>query len=188
MDAFRRLFSRQPAAQFDGAVDAAGSSLLAMQRKRAAVGGELRAHIYSYADRAFIVSSIMSVPGSVILETGRPSVLPFDVGDADLGRAICEHLLAHDPREPPNLRDHKLTDWKAFQASGEKSVSGFESKSWRVSVETMNLVLCIEAAPCHSLHPEIGIKAGSQPNHDELGATVRRALTAVAALRKAGLI
>lgn len=188
MTPFRRLFSRQPAAENADAVDAAGSSLAAIKRRRAAIGSELKAHVYCYAESKFIVTSIMWVAGSVILETGEPSVLPFGAADADLGRAICEHLLAHDAREPPNLRGRTSTDWAAFQASGDRSVSGFETKSSLVTVETMNLVLNVEAAPLRSLHSEISVKAVAQPLHAELGATVRRVLMGADALRKAQII
>ena len=52
------------------------------------------AHIYRYAESRFIVTSIMWVHGSVILETGEPSVLPIDVADADLGeRGAEDHVV-----------------------------------------------------------------------------------------------
>jgi hypothetical protein len=188
MDALRRIFSRSGATDVASTVDAPGSSLLAIARRRAAIGGELSAHIYRYADSTFIVTSIMSVPGSIVLETGEPTVLPFEAADADLGRIVCRHLLEHDARRPPNLRDHKTTDWSAFQASGDSSVSGFEGKSSRVTVETINLVLNIEAAPVRSLHAEISVKGVAQPLHNELGATIRRTLMAADALRQAGIV
>jgi hypothetical protein len=130
----------------------------------------------------------MSVPGSVILETGDPSVLPIDVADADLGRAICDHLLRHEAREPGNLRDRKITDWAAYKASGERSGTAFKSKSWSISVETINQTLIVEATPMRSLHPELSVKAYAPPEHAPLGATVRKALRAAATLRSAELI
>jgi hypothetical protein len=114
-------------------------------------------------------------------------VLPHDIADADLGRVICEHLLAHDAREPTNLRDRKRTEWSAFRASRDKSVTGFESKSVCVMIETINLIVNIEAAPFRSLHPEISVKGTAPPIHAALGATLRRALNAVAALRNADI-
>jgi hypothetical protein len=185
MDMLRRIFSRSALA--DAAIeDDPGSSMHAIARKRAAIGCELRAHIYRYAESRFIVTSVMSVPGSVILETGEPSVLPMETADADLGRTVCEHLLGHDARQPPNLRDRKVTDWAAYRASGAKSVSGFEGRSWRVSVETINLVLNVETTPARSLHAEISVKGVASPLHEELGATIRRTLSAAEVLRQAG--
>lgn len=169
-------------------VDNPGSSLLAIRHRRAETAGELKAHVYRYAQRHFLVTSIMSIPGSVILETGEPSVLPFDVSDEDIGGVICEHLLRHDAREPPNLHDRKLTDWLVFQASGDTSVSGFQTKSSIVTVSTMNLILELEAKPVRSPHPDLCVKAVVQPRHQELGAAVRIALKAADILQRARII
>lgn len=188
MPIFRRSVPRPAAADDSGIADAPGSSLLAIGRRRAAIGGELRAHVYRHADSKFLLVSIMSVPGSAMLETGEPSVLPFDAADDALGRSVCEHLLQHDARQPPDLRDRKLTDWAVFRASQESAVSGFESRSMRVAVATANLLLELEAAPLRSLHPEISVKGIAHPRHGELGATIRRSLAAVDALRQAGLV
>ncbi|WP_445504509.1 hypothetical protein [Microvirga sp. G4-2] len=188
MDMLRRIFSRSASSVDPVVDDLPGSSLHAIKQKRIATGCELMAHIYRYAESRFIVTSIMWVPGSVIVETGEPSILPIDVSDADLGRTVCKHLLQHEAREPPNLRDHKLTDWAAYRASGATSASSFENRSWRVTVETTNLVLNVEAAPVRSLDAGISAKGVVSPLHEELGATIRRALSAAEAIRLAGLV
>jgi len=188
MELLRRILSRTAPALDADIQDAPGSSLHAIKRKRAATGCELMAHIYRYAERRFLVTSIMWVPGSVILETGEPSVLPIDVADADLGRTVCEHLLAHDARQPGDLRDRKATDWAAYRASGARSVKSFESNSWQVTVETINLVLNVEAYPVRSSHAQICVKGVVGPLYEELGATIRRTLSAAEVLRQAGLV
>jgi hypothetical protein len=101
---------------------------------------------------------------------------------------ICEHLLAHEAREPPNVREHKATDWAAFKVSGDRSVTGFETKSWCVTIDTAGQSLTLEAAPVRSAHPDLAVKAGAAPEHAPLGAAVRKSLNAVAALRGANLI
>lgn len=169
-------------------LDLPGSSLLAIQRLRNLNGGELEAVIYRYADRKFLVTSVMSIPGSLSLETGQPSVLPIDASDEDLGRVVCEHLLRHDPREPPNQRHAKLTDWAVFKVSGDRSVSGFNSKSSRVTVQTINLILQLEAAPVRSLHGDICVQVTARLEHGELGVSIRKALRAADALRQAGIV
>ena len=188
MNRFRQMFSRSGSNDDGGVSDAPGSSLLAIKRQRAATGCELRANVYRHAERRFLATSIMSVPGSIIMETGEPSILPIEASDEDIGRTICEHLLRHDARLPPNQRDAKLRDWAVFQASGERSVSGFEDKSSRVTIETVNLVLSLEATPVRSLHPAICVKGVARPHHAELGAMVRKTLQASDALRKAAII
>jgi hypothetical protein len=188
MDLLRRIFSRSDPALDADIQDAPGSSLHAIKRKRAATGCELMAHIYRYAESRFIVTSIMWVPGSVILEIGEPSVLPIDVADADLGRTVCEHLVAHEAREPGDLRDRKTTDWAAYRASRARSVKSFESKSWQVTVATVNLVLSVDAYPVRSPHAQIYVRGFVEPLHEELGATIRRTLLAAEVLRQAGLV
>jgi hypothetical protein len=188
MDLLRRFLSRTDPAVNAAIEDAPGSSLHAIKRKRAATGCELMAHIYRYAESRFIVTSVMWVPGSVVLETGEPSVLSLDVTDAELGYTVCEHLLTHQARQPPNLRDRKSTDWAAYRASGARSVTGFESKSWQVTVETMNLALNIEAYPVRTLRASVSVKAVVQPLHEELGAAIRRTLSAAEVLRQAGQV
>lgn len=185
MKSLRQLFSRS--AKVADVPDEPGSSLLAIKRKRAADGGELAAHVYRYAERKFLVTSIMSVPGSFRLETGEPTTLPSAVTDEELGRVVCEHLLGHVAQQPPSQRDAKLSDWAVFMASGDRSRAGFESKSFRVSVETVNLAIELDAAPMRSLS-ELSIKAYSPPRHSELGAKIRKALDAADALRRAGLV
>jgi hypothetical protein len=185
---FHRILSRSASRSGGGDLDAPGSSLHAIERKRAATKGELMAHVYRHAARQFLVTSIMHVPGSVILECGEPSVLPFDVSDDELGRAVCEHLLRHEAREPPNLRNMKLTDWPVFKASRERSVSGFEAKSSIVTVETKGGVLVLEAAPVRSLQSGVSVKGNVRPFHQELGGMIRMTLRGADALRQAGIV
>ena len=187
MKSLRQLFSRSARVADADVADEPGSSLHAIRRKRAADGGELAAHVYRYAERKFLVTSIMSVPGSLSLETGEPSTLSIGVTDEELGRVVCEHLLGHVAQEPSNLRGRKLSDWAVFTASGDRSRAGFESKSFRVSVETVNLAIELDAAPMRSLS-ELSITAYSPPRHSELGAKIRKTLDAVDALRRAGLM
>jgi len=186
MNVISRLFSR-PASVLGTVDDIPGSSLHAIARKRAALGFELLAHVYRYADSKFIVTSNMSERGSAIWETGEPTVLPIDVADRELGRVVCAHLLGHVAGQPSNLRDHKLTDWAVYRASGAKSGKDFRSKSWLVSVETLNHALDIEAVPVFDVYDGIRVKGGARPEHEELGAVIRKVFAGAEALRKAGL-
>lgn len=187
MVSFRSLFSRNSYPGLDHP-DVPGSSLNAIQRKRAASGGELRAHIYCHAGQRFLLTSVMSAPGYAMLETGDPTVLAADVSDAELGRSLCDHLLRYEARQPPIDRDAKKTDWAVYRASGDGSVTGFETRSVKVAVATANLVVEMEAAPLRSLHGEICVKATTGPDHALLGAALRRALRAVDALRRAEIV
>lgn len=183
----RKSFLQRPTAG-DDLEDLPGSSLLAIRRRRKENGCELRTHVHLYDDRRFIISPVMSVPGSGSLEVGPPSVLPVDVADAELGSELCAMLLRHDAREPPNLTGHKATDWPAYRASGARSVVGFEEKSWVAHVETINLVVEIEARPVRSLKPGLAVTGVAPPEHAELGAMLRRAFAGAKALRNAGML
>lgn len=97
---------------------------LADHKKR--VNHELRARAYFYDQKGFIVSSV-----SGISESGEPSILAAHTTDSDLGLCFCDHLLEFNPRDATDSYrgSSKLTDWKAFQVSGAKSVKAFEAKS-----------------------------------------------------------
>ncbi|PZO48541.1 MAG: hypothetical protein DCF16_16175 [Alphaproteobacteria bacterium] len=129
-----------------------------------------------------IVSSV-----SGIAETGAPTVLALDVSNDELGRVVCDHLLAFEPETPANLPSNK-TEWPAFIASGARSVSGFESHSWQVLVETVGDCIRINARPLKSLHHEISVEGIERPHHANLGAVIRRVLAGALALREKGVI
>ena len=121
MSIIRRIFSRPSSAL----VDYPGSSQHRIARKRFESRSELQAHLYRFDNSKFIVSSVMSMPGSLIVETGDPTILSIDATNAELGHAVCSHLLTHEARQPPPLWDHRSTDWLPFKASGARSVSSF---------------------------------------------------------------
>lgn len=144
---------------------------------------DLRARFYVYDEKHRIIVS--SVSG--IAETGTPTVLGSDASNDDLGRVVCDHLLAFEPKTPANLPPNR-TDWPAFIASGARSVSGFESHSWQVLVETVGDSIRINARPLKSLHHDISVEGVERPHHANLGAVIRRALAGALALREKGVI
>jgi hypothetical protein len=144
---------------------------------------DLRARFYfSDEKRRFIISTV-----SGIAETGDPTVLPEDVSDDELGRVVCDHLLAFDPKTPASPPGNK-TDWPAYRASGARSVTSFESHSWQVLVETVGDSIRVNAAPLKTLHHEISVEGIARPDHASLGAAIRRALAGAVALRERNLI
>jgi hypothetical protein len=168
--------------------DAPGRSNLALTRRREQIDGELRAHLYLYDRRKFIIASVMSVPRSLILEIDDVTVLDASITNEVLGQTVCAHLLRFVRKEPPNQRNAKRTDWPAFRASGARSVIGFEEKAWRAHVETVGpLVLDITAAPARTNQPYLQIKSIASAEHGGLGARVRDAIHAAEALRAAGV-
>jgi hypothetical protein len=159
-----------------------GSYIEIADRKKR-LKSDLHARLYWYEERHRII--ISSVSG--IAETDIPTVLPEDVSDDDLGRAVCDHLLAFEPNTP-DIRARKRADWPAFVASGAHSVSGFESHSWHVRVETVGVSIRVNASPLKSLHGEISVEGVAGPNHADLGAVIRRVIAGAVALREKGLL
>ena len=115
-------------------------------------------------------------------------VLSVAVDDTQLGRVLCDQLLAFRRGPIPDLRDRKSTDWAVYKASGVKSVKQFQAKGWRVSLETVGDCVRLEAAPMVSLHNDIAVSAVGRPDHAALGALFRRTLRGVASLRDAGIV
>jgi hypothetical protein len=146
------------------------------QKKR--LNTELRARAYFYEKRGYIVSAV-----SGIAETGEPTILPADVANSDLGRCVCDRLLEFTPRSPGGMRQMKLRDWPAYQASGAKSVKSFEANCWMITVDTINTAIVITTRPSLSLHSEISVEGTTIPRHEDLGAVIRKTLKAAMVLR-----
>lgn len=153
---------------------------IAEQKER--LNAELRARAYFYEKKGYIVSA---VSGSV--ETGEPTILPPDVGNADLGCCICDRLLEFDPRSP-NMRYMKVTDWRAYRVSGAKSAKSFEANSWMICVDTINTAIMVTARPRLSLYSEICVQGLAILRHEDVGAVVRKTLKAAMVLRANGVI
>lgn len=159
------------------------ASYVEVPARRTVIGSELRARLYLHEDRQLLISSVNG-----IAETGPVTVLATDVDDETLGRTICDHLLAFRPRSPDNMRDQKLTDWPAYKASGAKSVKRFEENAWMVFVDTVNSTVRFEASPYRSHHQAVFAAGRAGLDHADIGATLKRVLTAAEALRTAGVV
>ncbi|UCH47403.1 MAG: hypothetical protein JSU95_15190 [Betaproteobacteria bacterium] len=145
---------------------------------------ELRASIYRYKDK-FILCSIA---GNT--EYGEPLLLGTDISDDKLGLALCDQLLQYKAKEDRDCPKSSLSNWRAFKASGAKSVRSFEENAMFVYVRTINTAINIEAAPRVANEQELvalcSISNGR--NHAEVGATVRKAIRAAEVLRDAGML
>lgn len=174
--------------------DAARSSLLALSRCRKRLGEDLRVHVYRYDSKTFLITSMMRADQGALTEDGTPTVLLVDSSNEDLGRAICEHLLAYKVLDRIASPNTKLTDWPIFKASGAKSVKSFEAKCLYASIVATPFSIDIETHPYRRLTDGFCIKNGFcikssvQPVHEDVGAMLRRTMRGVDALRERGLI
>lgn len=144
---------------------------------------ELKARAYFYEKVGFIICTV-----SGIIKTGEPSIVPPDVANSELGRSVCDHLLCFNPKMPDDVGAMKPTDWQAYQASGAKSVKSFESNSWMIYADTVNTAIVVEAAPRLSRHSEVAVRAVATPSHEDVGAAIRKTLTAAKVLRDNSII
>lgn len=168
--------------------DPPGSSLRALKRKRAELGTELVAVLYRYREECYLVSSVTKKGASASLESGVPTRLPMTVDDSELGRVVCQHLLAHVAEVPVFGKDFKASDWPAYRASKAKSITGFKAKSFMIRIEFLNGSIRAEAQPTKSLHPHITVTGWANPEHHALGTMIRRILRGADALRAAGVV
>jgi len=146
---------------------------------------ELRASIYFFDDSKFIICSIAGCA-----EYGEPTVLESDCKDEELGLELCNALLKFKQRDIVKKPSGKLSDWNAFQASGEKTGKAFELKSVFVYISTNNSAISISARPRISnednLSAVYSTSIGSR--HIEIGAAIRKAIHASSILREAGTL
>lgn len=152
---------------------------------KARLGKELRAVLYLYADRKYIVSSTSS-----IVETGAPTVLDLAAPDDQIGLAICDKLLDAWRHDPGNLREYSQDAWQVLRASGAKSGRQFEENSLYMNIETINSAISFQARYRRTLRPAFhaGAVLSNAAEHEEIGATVRRLVAAVKALREADIL
>jgi hypothetical protein len=161
-----------------------GASYVEINNHKKRVGRDLRAALYLYDNSKLIATSIAG-----FCETDEPTVLTVDAPNVLVGETICDHLLRFHPKTPRRSENLKKTDWPAYQVSGARSVSSFESHCWMVHIKTIgdNSVSML-AVPYKSLHPEVGVEGTARPEHEQVGAVLRRALNSAFAVRAAGLI
>ena len=152
---------------------------------KARLGKELRAVLYLYADSKYLVSSTSS-----IVETGAPTVLDLSVPDDQIGLAICNKLLDAWRHDPGNLREYSQDAWQVLKASGAKSGRQFEENSVYMNIETVNSAIRFQASYRLTLRPAFhaGAVLSNAAEHEEIGATVRRLVVAVKALREADIL
>ena len=156
---------------------------IADTRKR--LNSELRACLYLYDDSRFIICAIADSS-----EHGEPSVLDIGISDEELGKTVCDKLLEYSPRNPSRHAEHSLSNWEAYIASGAKTGKAFERKSYYVYIQTINTAISIEARPRVTNERNLSAHywASSGNLHIEVGAAIRKAISAAQLLRQAGAL
>ncbi|PIF74928.1 hypothetical protein CLU95_2065 [Variovorax sp. 54] len=147
-------------------------------------GKELRAVLYLYEDRTYIVSSTTS-----IAETGTPTVLDASASDDQIGLVICDKLLDAWQHDLGDIRGHKQDDWQVLKASGAKTGRQFNENSLYMVIETINSAISFTMRYRVTLEPSFhaGAILSNGVEHEQIGITVRRLVAAARALRKADI-
>lgn len=153
-----------------------------LQERRYDIGAELQARTYLHESSGFIISAVAGMA-----EVGDVTVLPHDCTDQALGDAVWAHLLQYEVKTP-HIANRKATDWAAFRASGERSVSKFQECSYVLNIKTLNQAVLLNARPHNSLKPTLSMAA--MANHDKpaIGKAVRECFAGARVLREQGVL
>lgn len=141
------------------------------------------ARIFEF-DRQLFVCSVAHIS-----ETDSLSIFSKDVDDQTLGEAVIRHLMEYEPDDARDLRDTKRSDWKAFTASGAKSVKAFEEGLWHVDARISKGNLTIGAQPRLSLKDHLKVTAVARcTDPEKVGAAVKEVINGAKMLRATGLM
>jgi hypothetical protein len=157
-------------------------SIFEIAKKREEKGCELRAAVYFFEDRLFIVSAI-----HWIAEFGKPITLTVTDSDEDLGRAICDMLVEYDPTTPKTPPEYGKSAWEALAASGAKTIRHFEGNSIYVSIETINATISLAARPRKTEEKRLFAGGSCNARHEVVGQTLRQVIRATKVLRDSGM-
>lgn len=144
--------------------------------------GVLRASLYLYREERFFLSAVQDFN-----EYLEPVELAAEVDDAALGEALVERLRAFDPASPTDCGG--MRDWRVLQVSKARSARAFNAQALFVHVATRNSALEFRACPRDATDDALyaGGELGLHATPAEIGATIRKLLRAVRALRAGGL-
>ncbi len=141
---------------------------------------ELRAYLYVFNNELILMSAT-----TLIAETGIPIALPISATDEEIGTAAVDKLLECCAVPYETTVGKKPSEWPCYVSSGAKSIRSFKENSIRMSVETINSAIRIEAKPVNSnknLFVGASHSLGCSPA--ELGESIRLLFETVSRLRE----
>jgi hypothetical protein len=94
------------------------------------------AQIYAAQGQPFIIAPLHFNSAGIYYEQDLPLKVPRETAGA-LALQL-RHALELFSLKEANLRQHKLTDWPSFRASGSKSVRSFREDYLRIDVRSVN--------------------------------------------------
>ena len=142
--------------------------------RKAKLGSELYTTLYYVADPALSIFAPTNGGGGLYCELAQATLLEPPLDSVELGCRARAALIAFDTELPQDLRNRKATDWPAYRISGKKSVRAFEHAATRVTIETINTILRLEAWPTHNGEAFVGGFLSPCAEHSEMGALIKR--------------
>lgn len=185
--ALERLFRKADLSEV--AYDRTAGGLIARrdlirQTLRLAYQSELRAVLYAFGNESLLITAT-----SLIAEAGSPQLLSVSSSDEQIGNAILDKLLECCAVPFEAVKDRKPSEWPSYVLSGAKTIQFFEANSIRISVETANSAIRLEAKPTLTLQNVfVGASHSIAVPPEELGASVRNLIGVVRCLRASDAI
>jgi hypothetical protein len=151
--------------------------------RKAKLGSELYTTLYYVSDTGMMIFAPTNGGGGLYCEQDQATLLEPPLDSAELGRRARAALIAFDTQLPQDLRNRKTSDWAAYRISGKKSARAFEHAAIRVTIETMNTTLRLEAWPTHNGEAFVGGFLSPSAEHSEMGALIKRLVACCEKLR-----
>lgn len=151
--------------------------------RKATLGRELYTALYYLPDTGMMIFAPTNVnEAGIYYEQDNASILEPPLDSVELGRRARVSLTSFDCK-PQDLRNRKASDWAAYRVSRVKSIRAFENAAIRVTIETINTTLRIEAWPTHNGTIFVGGCVSPSAEHSEMGALIKHVVTCCQKLR-----
>jgi hypothetical protein len=151
--------------------------------RKAKLGRELYTALYYLPDTGKMIIAPTNVnEAGVYYEQNRATLLEPPLDSVELGRRARAALTAFDMK-PQYLRNRKASDWAAYRVSGMKSIRAFEHAAIRVTIETINATLRLEAWPKLNGTTFVGGYLSPSAEHSEMGALIKQVVACSQKLR-----
>jgi hypothetical protein len=157
--------------------------MLDIIERKAKLDSELYTTLYYVADTGAMIFAPTNGGRGIYCELAQATLLEPPLDSVELGRRARAALIAFDTELPQDLRNRKTTDWPAYRISGKRSVRAFEHAATRVTIETINTTLRLEAWPTNNGEAFVGGFLSPAAEHSEMGALIKRLVACCQKLR-----
>ena len=152
--------------------------------RKAKLGRELYTALYFLPETGKMIVAPTNVNGigGFYYEQDEATLLEPPLDSAELGRLARAALIAFDVKLQ-DMRNRKASDWAAYRVSGLKSIRAFEHAAIRITIETINTTLRLEAWPTLNGTTFVGGYLPPSAEHSEMGALIKQVVACCQKLR-----